>query len=146
MLKRNSKTKKEIKKVLQEAETAIEDFRLLDAARLYILASNLSKDIGEFESAREYTEKADELRKREEYQKKRSQSEKQRIQDSKNIKEFENELNTALEIAEVAVIEGRWTDSARYYNIAADFAKKMGALERYKAYKEKAKELTRRIK
>jgi len=145
LVKKNSKIKKEIKKVLNEAELAEEEFRLLDAARLYILASSISKDVGEFENAREFTEKANQLRKRNEDQKKRSQEEKQRIKDSKRIKNFEQQLNIALEIAEIAIVEKRWRDASKKYYLAAKLAEEMGATERSKAFKNKADDLSRKM-
>ncbi len=148
--KKDSKTKKasgnnkEIEKVLNEARVAEDEFRLLDASRLYLLASRLSSDIGEFEKARELTNKSNELKRREEDLKKRSQVEKERIRDSKLIKNLKREMDQAIEIAEIAINEKRWSDASKFYFIAARHAETMGDFERTKVLKKKAEELQKR--
>ncbi|MHA1298890.1 MAG: hypothetical protein ACTSO9_05540 [Candidatus Helarchaeota archaeon] len=146
MPKKDSKIEKEIKKILNDAKIAEEEFRLLDAARLYILASNLLKKIGEFEKSRELIEKAEILKRRESDIKKKSQIEKQRIRDSKKLIELENQLNNTLEIAEVAITEERWSDASKYYYIASNLAQELGENDRYIAFKVKAEEIEKKIK
>ena len=59
-----SKLESERKKVLEQARLAEEEFRLVDAAKYYELASKLSKDIGDLEFARELKNKAEVLKNR----------------------------------------------------------------------------------
>ncbi len=134
----------ERKKVLQEAITAEDDGRLLDASRHYKLASQLSLDIGEKEKAREYNDKSKEAKRREGELRRRSKVEKDRIRAAERIDQFSGQLKESLEIAEVAVGEERWLDAAKYYNIASKYADDMGEKDRAKAFKGKADEFAKR--
>ncbi|NHI93686.1 MAG: hypothetical protein EAX96_14465 [Candidatus Lokiarchaeota archaeon] len=134
----------ERKKILQEAVTAEDDGRLLDASRHYKLASQLSLEIGEKEKAREYSEKSKESKRREGDLRRRSKVEKDRIRAAERIDQFQGQLKEALEIAEVAVGEERWIDASKYYEIAAKYATEMGETDRAKAFKGKADEYGKR--
>ncbi|NVM01215.1 MAG: hypothetical protein HWN67_02690 [Candidatus Helarchaeota archaeon] len=136
----------ERKKVLDEAKLAEDEFRLLDAARFYKLASNLSKDIGDLELARELINKANELKNRESRIRNKVKIEKQRLKAAKNIGKLEIQINKALEIAEVAISENRWVDASKFYNLAAKYAQEMDENERSKAFKKKAIDLAQRGK
>ena len=136
----------ERKKVLDEAKLAEEEFRLLDAARLYKLASNLSKDIGDLELARELINKANVLKNRESRIRNKTKIEKQRLKAAKNIEKLERQITDALEIAEVAITEKRWDDASKYYNFAAKYALEMDEKERSEAFKKKAISLAQRGK
>ncbi|MHA1378780.1 MAG: hypothetical protein ACTSRG_10400 [Candidatus Helarchaeota archaeon] len=144
MASRRSTLETERKKILDEAAQAEDDGRLLDAARHYKLASQLSLEIGEKEKARELSNKAKESKRREAELRKRSKVEKERLKAAERIEKFEVQLKEALEIAEVAIGEERWDDGAKYYNIAAKYAKEMGENERSKAFKAKAEELAKK--
>ena len=134
----------ERKKVLQEAMTAEDDGRLLDASRHYKLASQLSLEIGEKEKAREYTDKSKEAKRREGDLRRRSKAEKDRLRAAERIDQFQGQLKESLEIAEVAVGEERWLDASKYYEIAAKYASDMGEADRAKAFKGKADEYAKR--
>ncbi len=136
----------ERKKVLDEAKLAEDEFRILDAARLYKLASNLSKDIGDLEFARELIDRSNELKNRELRIRNKAKIEKQRLKAAKNIEKLEGQINEALEIAEVAITEGRWDDASKYYNFAARYALEMDEKERSEAFKKKAISLAQRGK
>lgn len=146
--KKNQKSalETERKKVLEEAKRAEDELRLFDASRLYNLAVNLSRDLGDLELAREFTNKANELKDRELRIRDKVKIEKQRIKTAKNIEKLKIQINKALEIAEVAIGEGRWNDASKYYNLAAKHALEMDEKERSEAFKKKATELAQRGK
>lgn len=144
MTSRRSTLESERKKVLDDARTAEDDGRLLEASRHYKLASQLSLEIGDKEQARDYQNKSKEGKRREADIRRRSKVEKERIASAAKIDKFENQLKEALEIAEVARGEERWDDAAKHYNLASNFALKMGDRDRAKAYKAQAEELMKR--
>jgi len=144
MTARRSTLEAERKKVLDEARAAEDDGRLIEASRHYKLASQLSLEIGDKEQARDYQNKSKEAKRREADIRRRQKVEKERLSSAAKIEQFENQLKEALEIAEVAIGEERWTDGAKHYDMAANFASKMGEKDRAKAFKAKAEELRKR--
>ncbi|MHA1279382.1 MAG: hypothetical protein ACTSQI_14570 [Candidatus Helarchaeota archaeon] len=144
MASRRGALEAERKKVLEEAASAEDSGKLLEASRAYKLASKLSLEIGEKEKAREFNEKSKEAKRREAELRRRRKTEISRMRESEKIEKFEQQLKEALEIAEVALGEERWDDAIKYYRMVVRFSSEMGDKERAKAFEAKVAEIEKK--
>jgi hypothetical protein len=144
MASRRGALEAERKKVLEEAASAEDGGKLLEASRAYKLASKLSLEIGEKERAREFNEKSKEAKRREAELRRRRKTEVSRIREGEKLEKFEQQLKEALEIAEVALGEERWDDAIKYYRLVVRFASEMGDKERAKAFEAKVAEIEKK--
>ena len=101
------------------------------------LAIKISKEIGEFETARKALERANELKRRlHTLRRKTLETRKIRI-DETRLLELNQEANEALEIATIAEEEHRWRDALKFYEIVVQKNYEMDDKERARAFEDK---------
>lgn len=142
---RNMETEIEVKKILDKAQEAEDEGRLSDAINFYNIASKLSLKNGEFELAKNLSDKISQIKKRQFKVEMKFKAEKDRIKTSDQIEILEKQIAKVLEIAEIAISEQRWNDASKYYSLASNYAAEMGDKDRSNALKLKAEELRKMV-
>ena len=135
----------EREKLLKKAELAegISNFR--EAILSYQLLAEISKELGEFETARQFLERIMELKRRYQLVKRRSlQERKIRLSETEQL-ELNDQAKRALEIAIIAEEEQRWEDAMQSYKLVVAKNYELGDSERAMAFEEKIMEIKRRV-
>ena len=135
----------EREKLLKKAELAegISNFR--EAILSYQLLAEISKELGEFETARQFLERIMELKRRYQRVKRRSlQERKIRLSETEQL-ELNDQAKRALEIAIIAEEEQRWEDAMQSYKLVVAKNYELGDSERAMAFEEKIMEIKRRV-
>ena len=135
----------EREKLLKKAELAegISDFQ--EAILNYQLLAEISKELGEFETARQFLERIMELKRRYQRVKRRSlQERKIRLSETEQL-ELNDQAKRALEIAIIAEEEQRWEDAMQSYKLVVAKNYELGDSERAMAFEEKIMEIKRRV-
>lgn len=135
----------EREKLLKKAELAEGISNFGEAILSYQLLAEISKELGEFESARQFLERIMELKRRYQRVKKRSlQERKIRLSETEQL-ELIDQANRALEIAIIAEEEQRWEDAMQSYKLVVAKNYELGDSERARAFEEKIMEIKRRV-
>ena len=123
--------------LLKKAKSAEQSWDIQEVISNYHLAANISKDLGEFEKARQISEKITEIKRQSQFLKKKSLVNKKIRIDETALLDLSKDAEEALEIAIIAEEEQRWADAIEAYRIVIQKNQEMGDLEKAKAFEEK---------